>query len=88
MWNVVNYQIKICCCCFFKAYVSDTVTPGLPTIRDLGIEPIKFSDAIGNIMASMRKSGRYVENPEDFLIPDPPKPVTQEFELSYNVSYP
>jgi nucleoside-diphosphate-sugar epimerase len=70
------------------AYVSDTVTPGLPTIRDLGIEPIKFSDAIGNIMASMRKSGRYVENPEDFLIPDPPKPVTQEFELSYNVSYP
>ena len=49
-----------------KAYVSDTFTPGLPTIRDLGIEPIKFSDAIGNIMASMRKSGRYVENPEDF----------------------
>ncbi|UJR31407.1 hypothetical protein I4U23_018900 [Adineta vaga] len=70
------------------AYVSDTVTPGLPTIRDLGIEPTKFSDAIGNIMASMRKSGRYVENPEDFLIPDPPKPLSQEFELSYNVSYP
>ncbi|CAF0967108.1 unnamed protein product [Adineta steineri] len=70
------------------AYVSDTYTPGLPTIRDLGIEPTKFSDAIGNIMASMRKSGRYVENPEDFIIPDPPKPVSQEFELSYNVSYP
>jgi len=68
------------------AYVSDTFTPGLPTIRDLGIEPMKFSDAIGNIMASMRKSGRNVENPEDFLIPDPPKPVTQDLELSYNVS--
>ena len=70
------------------AYVSDMFTPGMPTIRDLGIEPIKFADAIGNIMASMRKSGRYVENPEDFIIPDPPKPVSQEFELSYNVSYP
>lgn len=66
------------------AYTTDTFTPGLPTIRDLGIEPTKFSDAIGSIMASMRKSGRYVENPEDFVIPDPPKPVSQEVELSYN----
>ncbi len=40
------------------------------------------------MMASMRKSGRYVENPEDFLIPDPPKPVTQEYELSQNLSFP
>ena len=47
---------------------------------------MKFADAIGNIMASMRKSGRYVENPEDFLIPDPPKPVTQEFDLSFNMN--
>ena len=39
-------------------------------------------------MASMRKSGRYVENPEDFLIPDPPKPLVQEFEFSYNVAQP
>ena len=73
---------------FFQAYTSDTFTPGLPTIRDLGIEPLKFSDAIGHIMASMRKSGRNVENPEDFLIPDPPKPVTQDFEMSYTINNP
>ena len=37
-------------------------------------------------MASMRKSGRYVENPEDFLIPDPPKPITQDVELALNIN--
>ncbi len=68
---------------FIQPYKSDTFTSGLPTIRYLGIEPIKFSDTIGNIM---RKSGLYVENPEDFLLPNPPKPSSQEFELSYNAS--
>lgn len=72
----------------FQAYISDTVTPGLPNLRDLGVEPTKFSDAIGNIMASMRKSGRYLENPEDFLIPDPPKPATQDMEMSFSVNTP
>ncbi len=80
--NIVIF-FRVCMLIFIQAYKSDTFTSSLPTIRYLGIEPIKFSDAIGNIMPSMRKSGPYIEKPEDFFMP---KPISQEFGLSYNVS--
>ncbi|CAF0907057.1 unnamed protein product [Didymodactylos carnosus] len=71
---------------FQRMYTTDIITPGLPTIKDLGIEPIKFAKGVGPQMAYRRNKRRAMEEPSEFRVPPPPKPFVQEFDYSFQPS--